>query len=1732
MSLKALLFLALFFVVAVGEARAQAPSASEVPVIEDSDFVDRYSSLLGAADRVREIIDEIPNALDAASGPEGRSLHDEVAGLSDQITLEILEMAEDFTYEDSPVRYAQISKIWPAIEFQILVTELLIENSDIYLDLGNDPVLRSYRRILENTGELWKYFAGGLIYETDWDVLWRYRARRVSFFFLIAEYNWDIGTIHQMLAPIPADLPDGVAGHRRFQQERTRMMLRDFGMQGYEGLFSALHLATDERDRFAENLNDLHVRVLVQAVPRFAQIHQRSKLGDAEGVLDVVSDLIDALVPILAEDLPDLGKALTEVISVNADNADLPPNNQGDSTIGPTAAPVDAREELRFVLLHDEFDDEALSEIVSAQKIELGAESLAVFLVEIMAAAETQTAVSNAARALAIMGRDAGSATDPLADIVKNGEWNDADIHAAELLVSLGSETEDVAGFVAKQLDSGTLSRSEVIVGLDVLIALQGHEQTLFPRVLRFIADDPENNRAEGMSILKAVFEWSYNLDSAFSSGDLRISLDEYFVENEKLAQEVRPVFQRFVNEGTSNEFELKIFTALKGDPNEAVRALVNKLKLSSNPDFIWEFINTVRDLPFDDSLAELTYRAILDKVNAKSPGSSVLHYALDNPSLAARVRAADLKSLLASSDLDTIEVGASIAALSPTAAGELVPELAGLLKNQRSDDFDFGSVLRALAKAGPAAQPVLPDVVDLLEKSDEVTSIYSNAVVEALVDLGAAAAPVFPRLRDIFEDDLQPEPARLSAAMVLALNLYGYSESALAYVMASNVGEKESFPGRVRTNVPDFLTEAPADQRAFDTMSLLISSEYPDIQSSAIGYANDFLERAPDRTRETWSQQTVARILPIPKGTVDEERLVTALSDLGATEKTVFDRTLEWVVDVIAEARSLNAEEFSSFEVERALKLLYRIAVSEGDVEDDGRKSEAAEVFVSSLDLAAGSYHLERSVRRIVNLAPFPPVLNTKVFQALARHMTADGGRNFIDFAEALVQLADHDPIFFEPLAEIMTRDEASDEHLSQLQDILFQVLPEASTRVIGFARTPLEALYSSETVQDLRAHYYRAQSVVLLGKLGRDAIPILMRFVEADVPEHRREIRKAVVELREAILAQYSDQETGELRATVTEIRELKSAIEAVKPGFDERDLPAAERAIRDLNLLDQSISDRIRANSKDWWEDLFDKIKTNQAVIWSASFFGVMSFVFLCSLAAPIRTLNSYRWLARATDGKPVILGVVPLPLVFKWLVVNPYVLRAWVRHHLLKARENYSSERTVRERKTLIPLPILLDGEPLQGRPLEKLLQELVRLFSRKNIVQILITGLGGSGKTSLACRLGSEALDGHLARNPMIPVLLEAEFVDLERAISDQLRKLLDLVEPIETPLLLSLIRSRSLLVILDHYSELNDKSRAAFNSGFSKLGLNSFVVTSRGSVDSLSKVTKIEQMPIGRTTALSAFIEGVLGEAEVKVTYDDGKTVTKSALSCLENSVISEACAHLQRVSYSPISPGRTDAARSLSTGVTPLLAKAFANQILGKLNQILEQDADASQIDFEALSPSIPSIYLGYLEQLHKKNDPDFQQVRTDLLTLALACLRPHYVPRSLAWDLAVEELQVSELDREAAVKRLTYYTSEMPVLRVDSQMAGDIISFSHDSICEYLAASQVLKTCTADSDKWDEFLDEIGKTLDLRGERLEFLSVLQVVIESSVYFSDIPDSVLNRIDKMQRLEAEKFKQ
>jgi hypothetical protein len=394
-------------------------------------------------------------------------------------------------------------------------------------------------------------------------------------------------------------------------------------------------------------------------------------------------------------------------------------------------------------------------------------------------------------------------------------------------------------------------------------------------------------------------------------------------------------------------------------------------------------------------------------------------------------------------------------------------------------------------------------------------------------------------------------------------------------------------------------------------------------------------------------------------------------------------------------------------------------------------------------------------------------------------------------------------------------------------------------------------------------------------------------------------------------------------------------------------------------------------------------------------------------------------------------------------------RPRVLDAWVSRHVRKARRNFERKRTVDERSVHVPVPVHLDKETvpeLKGQHLRGVLGA--------GTGRLLIWGEGGSGKTSIACRIArwamADAPDQRPAPHWMLPVLIERE-LDFEvgagkdpftETVHGDLETLIE--ARVSNDLLAALLERRRVLVIVDHLSEMTEMTRGRVRPDVPGFPASALIVTSRLE-ERLGDRPKAALQPM-RVTGdyLFEFLGAYLRARGVRAEFPDrefGLAGTRIA------DLVGERA-------------------------VTVLLVKLY----LDRLIEIKQRQGDVDK----DMPRNIPSLMLQYLNDVNRgvpereRRDP--RAVHRDAQALGMACLEERFVLAPASLDQAVRPA-LAAIDPEEIPERLDYLERRLRLIET-IEPERDRVRFLLDPVAEYLAGLHLVERYKGDPDQWRKFL------------------------------------------------------
>jgi HEAT repeat protein len=472
-----------------------------------------------------------------------------------------------------------------------------------------------------------------------------------------------------------------------------------------------------------------------------------------------------------------------------------------------------------------------------------------------------------------------------------------------------------------------------------------------------------------------------------------------------------------------------------------------------------------------------------------------------------------------------------------------------------------------------------------------------------------------------------------------------------------------------------------------------------------------------------------------------------------------------------------------------------------------------------------------------------------------------------------------------------------------------------------------------------------------------------------------------------------------------------------------------------------------DILRAFQPPWYRVVYAKVGKHPGVVGVLTAYTFLALVWFALLwisplslwgvnqkLVPLPRLELPGWLGGLEISVPTLILV-------GFFHYRPRVLDAWVTRRIVTARDQFRQIATVQQREVHVDVPVELDREVIPSLKPE----DLKRAFGR-SFTCLLLWGEGGSGKTSLACRIAGWAMSDEVALRPlvqrMLPVMIEQDLnlevgrdrVVLTEVIRGQLRNLTGEGEAPHLELVRQLLRRKRVLLIVDGLSELNEATRNKVRPLDPEFPARALIVTSRLE-ESLDGVTKTVLHPLRiQGNRLSSFMEAYLTRCGKRALFNDAEFF--------------DGCKHLSAM------VGERD--------ITVLLAKLYAEQMI----------AAKEGLGLENLPQNIPELMLEYLNQLNRKEAGlDDRTVHYVAKTIAWECLRHTYRPTPAEIDAVIETL-----GKGTAEEGMRYLEQKLRVLQVLG--AGrERVKFTLDPLAEYLAGLYVVEHYRDNEKLWRDF-------------------------------------------------------
>ncbi|MBI2471815.1 MAG: HEAT repeat domain-containing protein [Planctomycetes bacterium] len=571
--------------------------------------------------------------------------------------------------------------------------------------------------------------------------------------------------------------------------------------------------------------------------------------------------------------------------------------------------------------------------------------------------------------------------------------------------------------------------------------------------------------------------------------------------------------------------------------------------------------------------------------------------------------------------------------------------------------------------------------------------------------------------------------------------------------------------------------------------------------------------------------------------------------------------------------------------------------------------------------------------------------------------------------------------------------------------------------------------------------------QAAIALGKFGFDAkkaVPYLIdAFLEAldkkDIDEPYKVIAHALIEIAEAL-------QESEDTAYLPFLEPFGKFLDHPEL-FESQDVGRMRRSIQALKAIENRRLSNI----------LMNLIRQHKVIVVIVAYLvPLVSLWFAILLIRPL-------WLLRINDVlkplSPFIFtlpgwGRIRIPLQYVFLVgffhYHKRVLDAWVSKYANLANETFQKKDSVRDRQVHIAMPVLINGGTIGNLTAE----HLRPLFNMKRWC-LLIWGEGGSGKTSLAYQLAKSAMaDDESVRlckkHLMLPVLIEEDLHitdnqnkhPLSEAIRGELGVFIGEEDPISEELVIQLLRCRRILVIVDHFSEMNEVTRKTIRPNDPEFPSNALIITSRIE-EKLGGIPKTTVSPIRiQGNRLSSFMEAYLMQRAKRDLFNDTEYF--------------DACRKLS------LMVGNRD--------ITVLLAKLFAEQMI----------SNKEECTGGKLPKNIPDLMLSYINEINHQiedNKLDDRTVHRIAKVVAWECMKHNYYPTPAKCDDILNAMG----NENNAKEHLKYLENRLRLIQTIG-LERNQIRFALDPMAEYLAGLHLLDYYGGNENLWREFISRTG--------------------------------------------------
>jgi len=576
-----------------------------------------------------------------------------------------------------------------------------------------------------------------------------------------------------------------------------------------------------------------------------------------------------------------------------------------------------------------------------------------------------------------------------------------------------------------------------------------------------------------------------------------------------------------------------------------------------------------------------------------------------------------------------------------------------------------------------------------------------------------------------------------------------------------------------------------------------------------------------------------------------------------------------------------------------------------------------------------------------------------------------------------------------------------------------------------------------------------------------SRSAAAIALGMIAVEAPEAKEVVPKLITALKRI-------DETPGVRKDV--VGALCSIAEAVSVAGSKEMLPELEDAYK---AVKEHRDPKVKARAGVIKRDV-DRLERLQPRGWIEKISQLMQDYLITTGVVVFMLTLSYLLLFRPLSLLGIInfIGSIPLPKIgqlpagtLSHYILFPRVLDKLVQQIASEFKKHLVRKMGEKECHIHVATPAKLDNKEWNDLSIGRL-----QPIFRGKTIKILIMGVGGVGKTSLAYQMAlwgtEEEPEKRLCKeHRMLPVFIEGNLEqrkDGKDAFIEELRRQLAAVirdtggpQTISAEVVKRFLQERRVLVIVDGFSELDAGTRKNIFPQHDDYTVNALIITSRSGKTGMDKPgAKIELDPLNGDE-LSDFMEGYLEKRNMSHLFTNEK-------------YFGEHGRLLKIVG---------------DRKITAKIAKMY-------VERIIEASSGQEQSSGHELLCNLPDLMVQYISDLNEKV-PQVNKKETPDMQRAAKIIAWEYVKQSFDSSTSRKEVTKAKvldtLGRErGAVELLSYLEDHLRIIETTGP-GKDKIRFLLDPLAEYLAAMHLIDQHKNHKDDLKGFVNDHQDSLEL---------------------------------------------